>query len=340
MGVTLITYFAIAIGIGIFSYGFLSTTSLAVAHKAAEKSDIIVGDLHGDELLYWIEAPSVLGAIVVTISILLFMLQEKFSYIVSINKSIQSLEGGNLSERVEILGDDELSDLAESINSMAESIEANIKNEEILRRKNAEIVSSLSHDIRTPLTAIISYIDFIKDDKCEDVEKQSRYLDIIQSKAYQIKAMTDELFEQSYKMNDSDNTNGKEIIDCGLLLIQLMDEKEDELENEGFSVNVEIEEMKSFKMKMNINDMCRIFDNICSNIVKYGNRNKAVGFKISNKEDILEIYQSNSIGESDKLIESHGVGIKSCKKIIESYNGAIEIKSCGKIFELKIIIPL
>lgn len=356
LGLTLIAYFAIAIGIGMFSYGFLSTTSLAVAQRAVEKNNIMVEELDKKDIGYWIEMPSFLGAAVVTISILLFMIKEKLSYIISINKSIQSLEGGNLSERVEILGDDELADLAESINSMAIAIESHIDNEEILKKKNAEMVSALSHDIRTPLTSIISYIDFIKEGKCDDIEKQNKYLDIIQSKAYQIKSITDELFERATMMNREgfeeeivytndnkiikSNPNKKESIDCGLLIIQIIDEKQDELEEQGFSINLEIGNLRSFNMEVDINDMNRIFDNICSNISKYADKNHRIYFKIENTDEKLFINESNYIDESEKAVESHGIGIKSCKNIILSYGGRIDTQVNSNVFEINIEIPL
>ena len=338
LGIALISYFIVAIAIGIFSFGFLNTTTLAVAYRFIEEGNVVVGNMQGEYLYIWINIASIIGATIVGIAVLLFMLREKFSYIIDINNTIQCLEGGDLSKRVALIGDDELSDLAESINNMATTMEAHIKAEEKLKTENADMVAALSHDIRTPLTSIISYIDFIKNGKCEDVSKQEKYIDIIQSKAYQIKAITDELFERASIMNNEVHERSLEKIDCGLLLMQILDEKQEELEEEGFIIEIDSEELNSFEMEIDIHDVARIFENISSNIIKYADNSKVVKFIISNTKDSFKIYESNFIDESEKPVESHGIGIKSCEHIANSYGGTMSVQCNEDIFEIELII--
>lgn len=339
LGIVLISYFIIAIVIGVFSFGFLNTTTLAVAYRFVEEGNVVAGNLQGEYLYSWITIASIIGAIVVGIAILLFMLQEKFSYIIDINNTIQCLEAGNLSKRVDLIGSDELSDLAESINKMADSIEKYISTEEKLKNENADMVASLSHDIRTPLTSIISYIDFIKNGQCKEVGKQEKYIDIIQSKAYQIKSITDELFERASMMNNEGHEKVLEKIDCAVLLMQILHEKQVELEEEGFIIEIHREKLKSFEVDIDVNDIVRIFENIFSNIIKYGDKGKPVKFEISNTKKSFKIYESNFIKESLNNVESHGIGIKSCRQIVSYYGGAINVGVNSHIFEISVEIP-
>lgn len=91
-------------------------------------------------------------------------------------------------------GQHEISQLAADINDMAKTLEQQIELEKELKQQNIQMIRSLSHDLRTPLTAVISYLDIIKQEK--DKGEQTKYLEIVSSKAFQIKYLIDQLFRQ------------------------------------------------------------------------------------------------------------------------------------------------
>ncbi|HGM3451989.1 TPA: histidine kinase dimerization/phospho-acceptor domain-containing protein, partial [Clostridioides difficile] len=105
-------------------------------------------------------------------------LSVKFNYINNISKNIKNIENGNLKYKLEVIGDDEISTLAKSINNITGGLEtavdANIKNE----RMKAELITNVSHDLKTPLTSILSYVDMLKNNDF-DRETINDYINIL-----------------------------------------------------------------------------------------------------------------------------------------------------------------
>lgn len=91
------------------------------------------------------------------------------------------------------MGSDELSSLALSINDMSAAVKQSLDAQNELKKQNYDIVTSISHDIRTPLTSVICYLDMLADGKVQNAEKAAGYLKSARQKAYQIKDLTDNL---------------------------------------------------------------------------------------------------------------------------------------------------
>ncbi|MDO0501207.1 HAMP domain-containing protein, partial [Clostridioides difficile] len=112
-------------------------------------------------------------------------LSVKFNYINNISKNIKNIENGNLKYKLEVIGDDEISTLAKSINNITGGLEtavdANIKNE----RMKAELITNVSHDLKTPLTSILSYVDMLKNNDF-DRETINDYINILDKKSQRL----------------------------------------------------------------------------------------------------------------------------------------------------------
>lgn len=319
--------------IGLFTFGFLHNMCYAIILKMDSTiyyTDEFIIDYN---LLSLITSICFVGAVIVFLATFLFLIAQQFSYILEINHAIEQLEGGNLAYRVMVQGDNEISDLAHSLNNMAETLERNIANEENLKRERMELVQSLSHDIRTPLTAIISYADFIKDRKYDSLEKLENYADIIQNKAYQIKGLTQLLLEHHL---NAPILHEKELLEGKILIQQLLDEYGEFLEDEGFSVVIHFEDLPHFKTSLAPQDMVRIFDNITSNIIKYADQAEKIIFKLSLEQDILTLLQSNKTKLYNNNVESFGIGIKSIEQLARYYNGYVKASQSNTDFNIEI----
>lgn len=324
--------------IAFFSFGFLHTMSYSLVIKIEMYG--FYGEHIGinDNILSVIDGVSLIGAIIVFLGIFLFLIGQRFAYILEINTAIQKLEGGDLSYRIDVTGEDEISDLADSLNHLAYTLEVYMKKEEELKKERIELIQSLSHDIRTPLTAIISYSDFIQNKRYDSIEKLEDYIGIIQSKAFQIKELTELLFDTD---KSTSVLTTEEVFDGYLLVEQLLQEYEDILEDEGFKVEVSLNLLGEFKTRLHPQDMVRIFDNLSSNIIKYAEPTQPVALVVTRNNDVLELVERNTMRmEANSTVESHGIGIKSIEQLAKKYEGTVNILEEEGIYEITIALHL
>ncbi|MEG0388824.1 MAG: HAMP domain-containing sensor histidine kinase, partial [Niameybacter sp.] len=324
--------------IGAFTFGFLNTTAYALAEKAVTKGYSELNVVLEPKVVLMIEEICFIGAAVVFIVIFLYLVGQKLIYILEINEAIQKIEKGDFTYRVEVVGENELTEVACSLNNLAQMLENYIANEEQLKSERMELIQSLSHDIRTPLTAIISYTEFIKDKKYESEEKLEGYTSIIQSKAYQIKELTQMLFD--YNKEAVAKVEG-ETLDGKVLVEQLLQEYQDILEEEDFQVEIDLKELVDFETSLNPQDMVRIFDNLVSNIIKYATPTQAIVFKVSLLDHTLSLVQMNKTDAGGKKeVESYGIGVKNIKQLAKKYKGTVELLGGEGVYQIEIKLSI
>ena len=313
-----------------FAFYFLYLTSISIAETYLYNRHIILNNIQISTFDVWIKSICFCAGIVIFISLFLFLLGQKLAYLVYIINSVENLKQNNMDFTINVEGNNEFSELAESINFLALSQKELFKQEQALKEEREQMIRSLSHDIRTPLTSILSYSDYIKNKDNITNEEFNQYIDIILSKAEQIKILTDKLLGKE--------NNQSEIIENGKLFIeQLLYETEEILEDK-FICNIDLSGCDNFKCLFKVEDLRRIFDNISSNIEKYANPQKDINIKVTHKEQKLIITQQNYIKDHNNHVESHKIGLKNIKKIVDSYNGSFNIYKENNIFKIEIIL--
>lgn len=263
------------------------------------------------------------------IILILFFINKKITYIGLLENEIKILEGGDLTYPITIGSNDELSSLAQSINDMRKSFIERLENEDEAKLANSELITALSHDLRTPLTALVGYLDIIEYKKYKTDEAFNQYIHNSREKAYQIKYLSDKLFEYFTVFNTRDSLEF-EVFNGNELLEQLIQEQIFMLDNKGFQFDITSSDTP-FSLEINLISMRRVFDNIFSNISKHADSSKVikVNYYVKNKE--LFITVENKINNI-KSADSTGIGLKTCKKIIESHKGNICISKTGDTF--------
>ncbi|NFV13473.1 histidine kinase dimerization/phospho-acceptor domain-containing protein [Clostridium sp. FAM 1755] len=269
------------------------------------------------------------------IILILFFINKKIVYIGLLENEIKILEGGDLTYQITIDSNDELSSLAQSINNMRKSFIERLENENEARHANSELITALSHDLRTPLTALVGYLDIIEYKKYKTEENFKQYIHNSREKAYQIKYLSDELFEYFTIFNTHDNLP-LEVFNGNDLLDQLIQEQIFMLKNKGFLFNVHSCDTLFF-LELNLISIRRVFDNIFSNISKYAKKSKVieVNYYVENKKLFLTI--ENQINNL-KSLDSTGIGLNTCKKIIEIHKGDFHITKKGNTFLISITL--
>ena len=270
---------------------------------------------------------------------MLFMCHYKFKYLLKINDILKEMEEGDLKKRIPLEGEDELTQVAQHINVLATRIEQEIEEEKRLAAQNRQMVSSLSHDIRTPLTAIMSYLNFLEKDMYSSPEQMKEYLHIASQKALQIKGVTDTLF--SYVgVEKSKETKKNQLFEAHILAEQILLEIGDWLESCGFDVIYENTMTKGDTLSIDLILLRRVLDNFCSNIEKYADKLKPVQVSIEKVNQQFVLSLTNTIHFEERERESYGIGLENCKEIIESYKGQCKIYQNEFTFQVIMALPL
>ncbi len=250
------------------------------------------------------------------------------------------MEGGNLKLRIPLEGNDELTDLALNINHLSEAMSDNINQLELANTERFETIASLSHDLRTPLTAVMSYLQFIRDGQYKDEDQLRHYADRAFEKANRIKDLSDHLFYNC--VTERDTEINLERVDGVHFLKTALAETESFLEESDFEVQIEslIDEYV-FYLMIDQSKISRLFENLISNIQKYADSKYPVTFKLKLMSQYIILQQTNTVlMKQDKDIESHLLGLKGVKKTIEEMGGSLTVQEGNDIFTLEIQFPI
>ncbi|WP_339296603.1 HAMP domain-containing sensor histidine kinase [Paenibacillus sp. FSL W7-1279] len=270
----------------------------------------------------------------------LLIINKKTSYIGVLEQEIKILEGGNLDYSITISGKDELSSLAQSIDEMRKSFVERLGSEERVRMANRELITAISHDLRTPLTILLGYMDIIELNKYKTHEDLLQYIHNSREKAYQIKALSDKLFEYFTVSSAAEEEEVEfEIYEGRALIDQLIDEQLVVLENVDVQVQADPNHEK-FLLEINLVAIRRVFDNIFSNIRKYADPTHPVRIQISLKQQWVELGVENKILREAEKEDSNKIGLVSCQKIIQQHNGTLAVSVRKDTFSLQITLPV
>ncbi len=256
----------------------------------------------------------------------------KFRYIRQLSQEVRAVEKGELSRSITIKGQDEITVLAESMENMRYSFADKMLTIEQMQKERDDLVAEMSHDMRTPLTALMMYLDFLKDQEKADDRTRQTYIDKAWEKAGCIKVMMDDMF--SYFRMDREMNCELEQAPAPELLYEFVSEISIVLEQEQFTVEEHID-VPDRKILFCTTYMGRIAGNICSNIRKYADRNVPVKITLHQEDalvhsagtrvQVLTLTIRNKkispICPEETAMESMGLGIRNIQKMMEHMAG-------------------
>lgn len=295
----------------------------------------------------------ILFKISITILIIIYLLvRRKADYIVSISKGIKIISEGNLNYRIKIKGHDELALLSKEINNMSQKLQNKIEEERAAERLKTELITNVSHDLRTPLTSLIGYIQLAANDNIS-LEEKDKYAKISLEKSKKLKSLIDDLFEYS-KLE----SGGIKLEKSKVNIIEIIEQSIGELSIQAKERNIEFNKnFNDTKMDLLIDPgkIARVFENILSNAVKYSVEGNVVNINLHEKDNKLIISFENIVdnfpeGNIEKVFNrfyrtdesrnsetsGSGLGLAIAKSIVELHEGKIWGESKGNRFIINI----
>lgn len=262
------------------------------------------------------------------------LMSKEISYIIMIQKSVKKIEEGELQFKCPVEGSTELAQLAMSINRMGDTLHNNMENERLVESSKQELITNVSHDLRTPLTSIIGYLGLIN--KVEE-NKRKKYVKICEDKAKTLKGLIDDLFEYNKLTNNQINFECKELV-MGYYIEQIINEYVPLLEEQGFRVTWD-NSLEDEKVMLDPDKTIRVFDNLFGNIMKYAHMNSTVIIIARRTENRIEITLANipksgmdinvvrmfekTITSDQSRSQGSGLGLAIAREILERQDGAI-----------------
>ena len=322
---------AVTLVLALILLQFLGIVARAMIDSFLFMRDIVLTEAQYAQLDDWVFHLSLLVSVAFFIILFLFLLGERLSYIREVLAGIDALRSGQEDYVVPLEGSNELTQLAEAVNYLSRTQREVKEQERVLNEEKEQFIRALSHDIRTPLTSIMAYSELLTGANTVDPQEQTRYLELIQHKAGQIKDMTDILLDGSKR-------NPEYFEDARLLIEQLTAEFEEMLED-GFSIEASLD-CPAFPGTFDVQELRRIFDNLVSNVQKYADPDRPVKISISLEGVQLLIRQENAVRERIAPADGYQIGLRSIQRIAQNYAGQVGVQKDDAAFAITITLSV
>jgi signal transduction histidine kinase len=275
------------------------------------------------------------------IVIITILVRKKIRYINEVTSGIEILAGGDLSYRIPVKGNDEISNVADNINSMSIAVANQIENEKKAIQANNSLVTALSHDLRTPLTTQMGYLEILKEHHYHSEDELDKYVNTALNTCYQIKEMSDRLFEY-FLAFDPHPERSKETLTCydGIdFLMQIISELSLPLIEQGFNFEYG-EPTGAFKINVNTDDILRVFNNVFTNIDKYADETEPVHVGLKCDKEFATLSISNKIRSVPRKNESAKIGLISINSLMKRQGGSSVTKTTLDTFTIELKFPI
>jgi len=272
-----------------------------------------------------------------------------------IKKGTEEIAKGNIYKKIDtkymFL---DIKDHAENINNINDGIAKAVAEQMKSERFKTELITNVSHDIKTPLTSIINYVDLLEKEEINN-ETAKEYIDVLTRQSSRLKKLIEDLLEASKASTGNISVNFSQF-ELGILLAQALGEYEECFAKNNLQVVINKTNEKLLVMA-DSRHMWRIFDNIMNNIAKYAqpntrvyidvickNNNAEISFRNISKDALNisgdELMERFVRGDSSRNTEGSGLGLSIAKSLTEVQKGKLDIKIDGDLFKVRLAFPI
>jgi signal transduction histidine kinase len=275
---------------------------------------------------------------------------------------VQQLKEGKLEGKIEISTDKkgEVNELAQEFEKLREALNRVSKENKKYEENRKELLSNISHDLKTPITSIIGYVEGLKDGVADTKAKQGKYLNIVYNKAKSMNFLIDDLFVFS-KLDLQKLPFHFEYIDLKKFLVHFVEEYQLDLEQKNIHLTLQDVHLNKAVVRIDVQQIRRVLDNMIQNSVKYMNKNaKKITIVAKQEVDIVSItVQDNGVGMAMENLEmifdrfyriessrnsdkgGSGLGLAIARQIILEHGGTIKADSkLGEGTSITFTLPL
>lgn len=291
---------------------------------------------YGASLLRALDVVAGVVSIVVMFAIFLTGIRNRIRYIRDLEGEIAAMGGGDLQTPVNVEGDDELGRLAAQLEELRVTLASQIAAEERAQQANRDLVTALSHDLRTPLTSLLLYTQILQDGKYRDEAELHAYLDRIHVGATHMKALSDELLHHFLVAEEPAPEEAVvEEVPLGLVLGDLVASFASALEAAGFSFEVE-GDLSGEDTPVEAGKVERVFNNLFSNVLKYGDKDRPVTMGCSSGASSCLVRVENAVREGTAPSAEAGIGLRSVRSLMGELGGTVRVARVGSSFAVEL----
>lgn len=273
-------------------------------------------------------------SVFVFMSTLFLFVRKSIRYIEEIDRSIDIIAGGKLTCKIPVRGNDELSRLAANINEMSGLLKERMDVEKKSDIKQRQLITNISHDLRTPITVLTGYLDLLEKHSYENQEEADDFIYCASQKCSQLQKLIEELFTYN-KLTNGD-------VPIFIEKVDIIGFVQKNINEQGLTINLESKEKEAI-VSIDRNLMNRILDNLFDNIRKYGINNETSIIyikKIDNKvmlivenstnqdlsDKVQNLFERMYVGDESRTDKSSGLGLSIVAESVHLMNGTISAR--------------
>lgn len=300
-----------------------------------------------------------IGSFLFFVVYLVLLNWRRFRYEQRLLDSVAHIAQGNFGHEVPVAQNNEVTLLAENVNLLVERLQKSLDEERRTERSKNELVTNVSHDLRTPLTSILGYLGLIDQDRYRDEMELRQYVQIAYAKAKRLNVLINDLFEYT-RMNGTSFPLRTTAVHLADMMEQLLDHYRLLLQEAGMEGVLSVgPNGRELRVRADPDKLARVFENLLANAMAYGKEGKRVDVLVEEQrgEAIVEIVNyGEPIPETDlpRLFERFyrvdkarsadeggaGLGLAIAKGIVEKHGGTIEAFSDERRTSFRIRLPL
>lgn len=296
---------------------------------------------------------------VIIFSVLFYLFtRKKMRQIQKINRTVQAIAQGNLLVRLPVTSRDELGTLSDNINSMAMQLKEKIDRERAIEKSKMDLITNISHDLRTPLTSIIGYLTLLKEKNYQNPSEMEHYLANSYNKAAQLKKLIDNLFEYT-RLTSGEIRLDKQLIDLRQMVEQMVVEFEPIAESHNLSVESRLC-LEAVLALVDPDKLARTLDNLLVNALKYSIKPGTIkvmlkteghwaiiavgnlGLPMTEKQasQVFErFFRADDTTKPGGMARGAGLGLAIAKNIVELHGGQIWLEHKENDYQFFIELP-
>lgn len=282
---------------------------------------------------------SLVLAVLVFLATILLYDQHVTRTVQTLSRQVRQVSRGDLGMQIQPMTQDEIGQLALDVDTMRLSIIDKLQREEAAWKANTQLITAISHDVRTPLTALMGYLEILSDESLSPEERQA-YLQVCKNNAFRLKSLTDELFGFFLVFGKPNVDQSLEDFDGAMLMEQILTEHQMNLHQQGFAVELVHEGEIQGKLRVDLTHLRRVFDNLFSNVNKYAERKKPVTISLRMDGEDLHIVITNYIALGSNRAESNRIGLQTCHKLVHAMGGEFNQSRTKETFTAEVLLPL